>query len=148
MKKLVLSLLTMAMAIPAFSQTENGVQGQPRHRDRSEMIERRTQEMTQKYGLSAEQADKVKALNEKYMVRPFGGPRDGERRQGPPRDRKPSGDNAGPNDQNRGPRGGMRQNMEEYNKELEKIMTEAQYKEYVSDMEKRMAERRNRRQGN
>ena len=94
--------------------------------------------MVKKYALSAEQAEKVKALNEKYMKRgkPQRDMKGGDKPQRPQKD-----GNVGKGNGKRGPRG-MRPNMEEYNKELKLIMNDGQYKAYTADMEKMRAERK------
>ncbi len=141
MKKLILTLLVTCSFAVLNAQTENNDNKQHRHGGNpAEMVEKRTQDMVKKYALSAEQAKKVKALNEKYMKRgkPQRGMKGGDRPQRPQKDGnvgKGKGKGKG------GPRG-MRPNMEEYNKELKLIMNDGQYKAYTADMEKMRAERK------
>ena len=123
------------------AQTENNDNKQHRRGGNpAEMVEKRTQDMVKKYALSAEQAEKMKALNEKYMKRgkPQRDMKGGDKPQCPQKD-----GNVGKGNGNgkRGPRG-MRPNMEEYNKELKLIMNDDQYKAYTADMEKKRAERK------
>ena len=70
MKKLILTLLVTCSFAVLNAQTENNDNKQHRRGGNpAEMVEKRTQDMVKKYALSAEQAEKVKALNEKYMKR-------------------------------------------------------------------------------
>lgn len=55
------------MITAANAQDTNGEKRMNRRFDPQEMVQRRTQQMAEKYQLTAEQAEKVKALNEKYM---------------------------------------------------------------------------------
>ena len=141
MKKLILTLLVTCSFAVLNAQTENNDNKQHRRGGNpAEMLEKRTQDMVKKYALSAEQAEKVKALNEKYMKRgkPQRDMKGGDKPQCPQKD-----GNVGKGNGNgkRGPRG-MRPNMEEYNKELKLIMNDGQYKAYKADMEKKRAERK------
>lgn len=149
MKKTILALIATAMLTTATAQTTDNQQKGKRP-DPKEMVEKRTQEMTKKYGLNAEQAAKVKALNEKFT--PKGGPNRGKKkgeRPEPKDGKKPQyggknidGAKTQGKGQGRDHRG--RPNMEQYNKELQQIMTPEQYKAYTADMEKRRAERKER----
>lgn len=149
MKKIILTLLVACSFVALNAQTENaGERKQRRGGNPAEMVEKRTQDMVKKYALSTEQAEKVKALNEKYLKRdrPNRNIKDGNEPPRPPKNgEKPKDkkDFAG-KDGKKGPRG-MRPNMEEYNNELKKILNEAQYKAYTADMEKMRAEREKRR---
>ena len=139
MKKLILTLLVTCSFAVLNAQTENNDNKQHRRGGNpAEMVEKRTQDMVKKYALSAEQAEKVKALNEKYMKRgkPQRDMKGGDKPQCPQKD-----GNVGKGNGKRGPRD-MRPNMEEYNKELKLIMNDDQYKAYTADMEKKRAERK------
>lgn len=146
----------MALSMPVMAQGFNRQGGQ--RFDRTEMIQRRTQQMVERYGLSQEQAEAVKALIEKTTPE-MGGNRNGGQRAERndsvrPRQRRENGNaERGQRGQNRGERGanmnrGQRgggmgfggRNMEEYNNELQKIMTPEQYQKYTDDM-KQMRER-------
>lgn len=156
MKRLLFTLMALAAMTFAMAQSEENVQKKERGNrpDPKEMIEKRTQEMIEKYALSTEQAEKVRALNEKYMK---GGPRGGGRGQRPEmrdgqRPEKPEGEMAdgdkakgGKDGKGRGGRG-RGQNMEKYNEELRTILNDTQYKAYEADMQKRMSERKERKE--
>lgn len=155
MKKVILSLVALvAFSIVSLAQDFNGQR--PQRMDRTEMIKRRTQQMVEKYGLNDEQAAALQALNEKTTPEMGGnrngGPRPERNDSVQPRQRRNDGNvergNRGERGMNRGgqrggQRGGMgfgRRNMEEYNNELQKIMTPEQYQKYTDDM-KQMRER-------
>ena len=143
MKKLILTLLVTCSFAVLNAQTENNDNKQHRRGGNpAEMVEKRTQDMVKKYALSAEQAEKMKALNEKYMKRgkPQRDMKGGDKPQCPQKDGNVGKGNGNGNGK-RGPRG-MRPNMEEYNKELKLIMNDDQYKAYTADMEKKRAERK------
>ena len=84
--------------------------------------------MVQKYGLDEKQAAALKELNEKQMT-PRG---NGQRPQRPEGQQDPR------------PGGNWQEMMKQYNKKRQKIMTAAQFKAYMEDMEKRRQERQNR----
>lgn len=153
MKKVILSFVALvAFSIVSLAQDFNGQR--PQRMDRTEMIKRRTQQMVEKYGLNDEQAAALQALNEKTTpeMGRNGGPRPERNDSVQPRQRRNDGNvergNRGERGMNRGgqrggQRGGMgfgRRNMEEYNNELQKIMTPEQYQKYTDDM-KQMRER-------
>lgn len=143
--------MTMAMA-----QSEENVEKREKGKrpDSKEMVEKRTQEMVEKYALSNEQAAKVKALNEKYMPQMGNRPRGGGRGQRPgmqggQRPERPQGDMKPDSIGKRGNGRGMGQRgerMKQYNEELRTILNEAQFKAYEADQEKMMKERKERRE--
>lgn len=164
MKRFIMTLLALATMTFAIAQSEEntGKRERGNRPDRKEMIAKRTQEMVEKYALSTEQAEKLKALNEKYMMK--GGPRGGRGQRpgmmgGKPdgqtgataakgeRPEKPQGDTQAQG-QRRGDRGGrgMGPDMTKYNEELKAILNDTQYKAYQADQEKRMKERQQRRE--
>lgn len=128
--------------------------------DRTEMVKRRTDETVKRYGLNEEQAALLLELNTKHadkMMPGRRGPRpDGRRGMGremrqpgqrPDFQRNDSLAREGrPN--MRGNREQMQKEMEEYDAEVKKIMTEEQYNAYKADREKMMRERPQRRQAN
>ena len=161
MKKFILSLFALvAFSMTSMAQGFNGQRGQ--RMDRTEMIKRRTQQMVEKYGLNDEQAAALQALNEKTTPEMGGnrngGPRPERNDSVQPRQRRNNGnvergqrngnrEERGGNMNRGGQRGGQRggmgfggRNMEEYNNELQKIMTPEQYQKYTDDM-KQMRER-------
>ena len=78
MKKIMMvTLIATALSLSTMAQENNGQQGRPRM-DRSEMIQRRTDEMAKQYGLDAKQQKKLLKLNKKYPeAMPFMGRRPG-----------------------------------------------------------------------
>lgn len=140
MKKLIFTMIAMVIATTSFAQPDGQ---RPQRMDPKEMIAKRTEDMTKKYNLSSEQAEKVKALNEKFMSRR--GPR--PEANGQERPKQPRQGMGGGGNHRGGGFGGMRKHMEEYNNELKQIMTEEQYKAYTTDMEKMREERKGRQGG-
>lgn len=161
MKKFILSMVAvMALSMPVMAQGFNRQGGQ--RMDPTEMIKRRTQQMVEKYGLDEKQAAALQALNEKNLSQMRGnrnnGPRPERNDSVQPRQRRENanGNNGGQRrerNMDRGQRGGNMgqgqrgggmgfggRNMEEYNNELQKIMTPEQYQKYTDDM-KQMRER-------
>lgn len=149
MKQFILSLIAMlAITASAFAQFQ-GDNGQRPRFNREEMIKARTEMMVKKYGLNAEQAAALLALNEKQMPM-MHHPRHGQQpekadstAQRPRREGKKAEGMGERKD--RGHRFGG-QNIEAYNAELQKIMTAEQYKSYQEDMEKMRKEGPRRRQ--
>lgn len=134
MKQILLTMLAVVMITAANAQDTNGEKRMNRRFDPKEMVQRRTQQMAEKYQLTAEQAEKVKALNEKYMElarryrdqrpeRPEG--ERGERGNRPPRGVSQWGPGFGNPD------------MSKFNEELKGILTAEQYKAYEEDIAKR-----------
>ncbi len=160
MKKTILAIAAALMMSVNMTAQENTAENKNERQrpDMTEMVKHRTDETAKKYGLNEEQTAKLLELNTKYMGQM--GPRRGGMREGrgmrPDSMRhqrqRPEGEmkegqrpNARPemrgqHPERRGDRQGFRRNMEEYNNELKKIMTEEQYKAYQEDMEKRMKE--------
>lgn len=145
MKKFILSMIAACAMTTAVCAQDNAQQGERRRFDPAQMIEMRTKRMVETYKLTEEQAQKVKELNEKFMKnmgqRPQRPEGDGQQPQTGERRERRGGDNAQrPQGGQRGMRNGFG-NTEEYNKELQQILTEEQYKQYQEDMEK-MRQRR------
>ena len=159
MKQIVISIAAMLMlTTAAMAQEEQGQRPQRQRMDRTEMIQKRTDDVVKKYGLDEKQAKQLLSLNTKFAdkmggrrgMRPDGhGQRPDRRGQRP--DMKQNNMKA-PNDTARmrrpdGPRPNreqMEENMKAYDKELQEIMTAEQYKAYKADMEKRRQEGRQR----
>lgn len=146
MKKFILTIIAaLSIGSVAMAQNENG--RRPRM-DRSEMIKQRTEMMVKQYGLNAEQAAALQALNEKTMNQMGGQRRDGQRPEGgdsarvrPQRRNSEASGQGNGGQRNRFGQGGQRfggQNNEAYENELKKIMTEEQYKVYQDDRKKMM----------
>jgi len=164
MKKIVLAVIaamTMSIGSATAQDVQNGKQQERKRMNQKEMIQKRTEETVKQYGLNEEQAGKLLELNKKYAgklrgpqgrhpnnMRPGGRPergfegkmtdmpKDSMKRQGPPQ--KIDGE------QMKAAREEMRKNMEAYEAELQKIMSEEQYQAYKADMEKRMKDGRRR----
>lgn len=146
MKKLVLTMMAVAMMTTAMAQNNEGQMPRGNRMNPKAMIERRTQHMVETYSLTAEQAEKVKALNEKYLGQMGRGDR-GPRPEGMNRNRPERPQNAEGNRPERpqgGPRGFGRTDMTKYNEELKTILTEEQFKAYEADQAKRMQQMQER----
>ena len=160
-KVLMIALMAASVSLSAMAQE----QGQ-RNFDPTEMAQRRTDMMAERYGLDDSQKGKLLELNKKYpgmmMMGPrMGGPRpsgggDGQmRRQGPPQGngdnkqaeqmqgQRPSfGPGQGPG---RGPGRFDPEQMKEYEEALKGILTDEQYQKYEADKKERMERMQQRR---
>lgn len=153
MKKIILGLMA-AMTIGATAMAQSQVA------DRSEMIQKRTESVAKKYGLSDEQKQKLLELNTKYadIMGPSMRMR-GNRGNGGAMMQRP-GSNFGARPENGDSaalgrfrlseeqrarlderRKQMKEQREAYNKELQAIMSDEQYKSYTADMEKLLQRR-------
>lgn len=153
MKKIILGLMA-AMTIGATAMAQSQVA------DRSEMIQKRTESVAKKYGLSDEQKQKLLELNTKYadIMGPSMRMR-GKRGNGGAMRQRP-GSNFGARPENGDSaalgrfrlseeqrariderRKQMKEQREAYNKELQAIMSDEQYKSYTADMEKLLQRR-------
>ena len=164
-KVLLIAVMAASVSLSAMAQEQQRREG--RNFDRSEMIQRRTDMMAERYGLNDNQKMQLLELNNKYSDTMFGGPRMGGRPGGRPQGRPggdgqrtqqqtPPSDNAqagqgqprGPRPgQGRGPRHFDPEKMKEYEAGLKSIMTEEQYAKYEADRQQRM-QRRPPRQAN
>ena len=155
----MIALMAVSVSFSAMAQ-EQGQRGL-RNFDPTEMAQRRTDMMVERYGLDQSQKEKLLELNKKYpgmmMMGPrMGGPRpggggDGQmRRQGPPQgngdnqqagqgqgQRPAFGPGQGPG-QGRGPGRFDPEQMKEYEEALKGILTEEQYQKYEADRKERM----------
>lgn len=150
MKKIILGLMA-AMTIGATAMAQSQVA------DRSEMIQKRTESVAKKYGLSDEQKQKLLELNTKYAD--IMGPSMRMRGNGGAMRQRP-GSNFGARPENGDSaalgrfrlseeqrarlderRKQMKEQREAYNKELQTIMSDEQYKSYTADMEKLLQRR-------
>ncbi len=153
MKKIILGLMA-AMTIGTTAMAQSQVA------DRSEMIQKRTESVAKKYGLSDEQKQKLLELNTKYAdimgpsMRMRGNRGNGgAMRQRPGLNfgaRPENGDSAALgrfrlSEEQRARlderRKQMNEQREAYNKELQAIMSDEQYKSYTADMEKLLQRR-------
>lgn len=139
-------MLTVSITMSAQDNNRPSRQGF----DPAKMVEQRTEMMVKKYGLDEKQAAALKALNEKSLPQArMNGNRqrpekvDTAKAQRPRAERGQRGmgnrqGEAGARQRGMGGRqGGSRggAQFEEYNKELQKIMTPEQYKAYQEDMQ-------------
>ena len=153
MKKIIMAIVAaIALSATAVAQDQNRQERERRQQpDRTEMMKRRTAEMVKTYGLNEEQAQQLLELNTKFADRMGGFQRGGNNDRRQQMERRPQrngqqGDTLNTDEQRqRVSREGMEdrrkemeQSREEYAAELQKIMTEEQYKAYQADMQKRM----------
>lgn len=162
MKKIVLAAMMAFMVSGTVLAQDGRPEGGMPKFDKSEMIEKQTNQMVEKYGLDKKQAKKLLKVNKAYAdkLRPMHGPHMGP---GP----RPDGDKGPRPDGNQGPRPDAKQgqrpemkdstrrppfdkerfeammkeertNREAYNKELKKIMTVDQYAKYEESMKQKM----------
>lgn len=150
------AIAVFALSMSAQAQEENKLQ-RPMKKDKTEMVQHRTNEMVKQYGLNDKQAQQLQALNEKYADKM--GPGRGHRHHGgrpdgfgdkKGRDFKDGKHHKGDSvrgqrpqmtDEQKAKMTQMRQErmaaMKEYDKELQTILTADQYKAYKDDMQKR-----------
>lgn len=154
MKKIVLAIVAaITLSATAMAQNENNQRRERRQQpNRTEMLKQRTDEMVKTYGLNEEQAQQLLELNTKYadkMGAMGGFQRGGNDGRRPQMDRRQQRGTQGGDTVQAQPQRPTRENMEERRKEMEqnreayaaelqKIMTEEQYKTYQADMQKRM----------
>lgn len=139
MKRMICAAAAMLlMSTATMAQEETKQEKRPRM-DRTELIQKRTNDMAQKYGLNKEQTQQLLSLNTKYAEK-MRGPR-GHRPQGRPGGRQESGSHPQRAGQAR-PQDGV--NMKAYDEELQKILTPDQYKAFSEDRAKRMKDRGHR----
>ena len=150
MKKMLLAIAATMMMTAAMAQDDNKpAKREEAKPDRTEMLKKRTDDVVKQYGLNEEQSKKLFELNSKYadkMGRGFRGqqPPRGDRRRGfgSGNDDKQQRGNRVMTDEQRKEMQARRQEQEkarnEYEAELQKIMTPEQYTAYKADMEKRM----------
>lgn len=151
MKKMIMAMFA-AFMLSNYAMAQDEKNSERQQPSMEQMAQRRTDEMTKKYNLTEEQSAKLLELNKKYAdMRPMG-PRLGHR-QGM---RSPEGkrQHQAPDSLKQTRMKGahtkvnfqeMKKKMEEYNAQLQTILTEEQYAAYKSDREKMM--RRGPRQG-
>ncbi|MBR6979937.1 MAG: DUF4890 domain-containing protein [Prevotella sp.] len=166
MKKVIMiALMAASVSLSAMAQ-EQGQRG--RNFDPTEMAQRRTDMMAERYGLDQGQKEKLLELNKKYpgmgMMGPrMGGQRPGGggdrqmRRQGPPQGNgnnqqggqmqgQRPGFGPGQGGPGRGPGRFNPEQMKEYEEALKGILTDEQYQKYEADRKERMERMQQRRQ--
>lgn len=150
MKKMVLALIAaMTMTTAMTAQENNNQNRERRHFDRTEMMKKRTEQMVKTYGLNEEQAKQLEELNTKFAEKmaPGRGFRQGGNRGQRPEIKEKKDmvrpdslkGNMRPHRDMNANFEKMRQSREEYDTELQKIMTEEQFKAYKADEAKRMS---------
>lgn len=159
MKKFFLTFIAvLALSSGVMAQQSNGPRRGGQRMDPTEMINRRVQQMAERYNLTEEQKTAVMALNQKYFTQQ--GQRqnaDSVRAQRPQNDsvraerpRRSQGEarQGGNRQQGWGRQGGngFGRNMEAYNEELKAILTPEQYAAYEKDQQE-MRNRMGGRQG-
>lgn len=142
MKKIVLALAAALMMSTSMQAQENNDNRERRQYDPEKMVEKRTEQTVKAYNLNEKQAAQLLELNKKYMGKMGHRPNRMGRPDG--NHKRPEGQPQAKRDTTKAPRmhqGGDRkqfmENMKAYDEELQKIMTEEQYKAYKADMEKR-----------
>lgn len=148
MKQTILSIAALLMLSTAV-MAQNGQDQRPGQQrlDRTEMIQKRTDDVVKKYGLNEEQAKQLLSLNTKFadQMGPRGG-RPGQGMRPGNRGPRPQGNDSLRHQRRQRPQGEAGQQgrpqrnnqMQAYEEELQKIMTPEQYKAYRADMEERM----------
>lgn len=153
MKRMILTMMAAALvSMTALAQEEKqGQRPEPKF-DKAEMVKHRTDETVKRYNLNSEQAKKLLELNNKYADKMWPRPPHRGHMGGPGRPPKDKGDGkcqcpkpqkddqrpAPPKDEKRAENHKkMKETMEAYNAELQKIMTADQFKSYQEDMQKR-----------
>lgn len=174
MKKIVMTLVAaIMMGSAAMAQDNNSQQPkQGKKRNKTEMAQKRTDDMAQRYGLNQEQTAQLLKLNTEYADK-MGPHRGGPRPAGGRRPRfggggmMPGGGGMMPEGVEMMPGGGdfgdmgpvmddeakmraarhkmreqMRANRQAYNAELKKILTDEQFQKYEADQAQRREHRR------
>ncbi len=160
MKKVIMmTIVAVSLSLSAMAQ-EDGQQQKRQKIDRTEMIQKRTDMMVQRYGLNEEQKNQLFQLNTNYAdaIPMMGGPRrhmgrghnadanKGQNKpQNPPTEMKKDDQNKDKAGRGRGPRGFNPEAMQKYDNALKGIFTEEQYAKYESDKKARMERRPQRR---
>lgn len=148
MKKMMMAIIAMAMSAQMMAQEVRQDDNQRRQFDRTEMLKQRTSETAKKLGLNEEQTAKLLELNTQYADKLR--PQMRGQRQARPQGRRPEG--ARDSVRVRPERGGqqpsredmekmreeMQANQAAYDAELQKILTEEQFKAYKADEQNRM----------
>lgn len=145
MKKMILTIVAVCTlsATTMAQQVNNGDQG-GRKISKQEMIQRRTDRVVKRYGLSDQQAKKLLELNTTYAdkmpMQGFGnrGARPRMNQNGPQADQNKDVDlmkqnSANFKEQNQARRKEMQENMQSYNNELKNILTPEQFAKYQED---------------
>lgn len=133
MKRIICAAAAMLLMSSAIVAQEETKQEQRPRIDRTELIQKRTNDVVKRYGLNEEQAQQLLSLNTKYADK-MRGPR-GQRPQGHRGGRDGNGNQPQHAKQGRPQGGGY---MKDYDDELQKILTPDQYKAFCEDRAKHM----------
>lgn len=137
MMKKVLVMVVAALALTTSASAQNDNDNQKRQRpNKTEMIQKRTDSMVERYGLNKEQAAQLLKVNTTYDGQMMGGPR-ARRMGGPgqPPERRDSVERQRPSkEQMETMRKEMETKKEAYKAEVKKIMTEEQFAKYEEDL--------------
>ncbi len=132
---MIVAALTLTMS--ASAQSDNNEQRQ--RPSKTEMIQKRTDQMVERYGLNKEQAQQLLKVNTTYEGQFMGGPRGprGPRMNGQvqPPARPDSTERKRPSKEDmEAMRKEMSTKMEAYKAEVKKIMTDEQFAKYEADL--------------
>ncbi len=137
-KVLVMIAVALSVTMTANAQSENDRQSQRQRGNKTEMIQKQTDRMVERYGLNEDQAQQLLKLNTSYdgkiMGMPGGrGPRRDGQQQSPMR--RDSTEHQRPSkEQMETMRKEMSAKMDAYKAEVKKIMTDEQYAKYEADL--------------
>lgn len=128
-------VVALTLTVSASAQSNDNQQGERRHPSKTEMIQKRTDRMVERYGLNKEQAQQLLKVNTTYDGQFMGGPRRRMNGQGQPLVRRDSlGVQHPSKEQMETVRKEVRAKMEAYKAEVKKIMTEEQFAKYEADL--------------
>jgi hypothetical protein len=140
MKKLFMAVAALFI-VSSTAMAQNESNQQKEQPNRTEMIQKRTDKMVNRYGLNSDQAKQLLELNTNYAGS-FRGPMMGDHHRG---ERGGMGNRdslqfrnrpAVTNEQKSSRMNEMSEKNDAYNKELQKIMTTEQFKSYQNDQQK------------
>lgn len=133
-KALVMMVAALTLTVSAGAQSQDNQQRQ--RPSKTEMIQKRTDRMVERYGLNKEQAELLLKVNTTYEGQFMGGPRGPRMRgQGQPPMRRDSVERQRPSkEQMEAMRKEMTAKMDAYKAEVKKIMTEEQFAKYEADL--------------
>ena len=142
-KTLIMIAVALTFALSVSAQSEDSKQGERPKFNKTEMIQKQTDRMAERYSLSTDQAKQLLQLNTTYSGQMMGMPGGRGPRPGGPREPGQGIPGGAPADSAQHQRPSkeqmeaMRKEMETkrvaYNAELKKIMTDEQYAKYEAD---------------
>lgn len=140
MKKIIFAAVA-ALLVSTGAMAQDEKKAERRQFSKSEMIQRRTDSMVEKYSLTDAQKTKLQELNAKYADKMTPRGRRGQFRPDGPRGQRPQvADSLKQRPRNMEKSGEKREDfrkvMEEYDAQLKTILTEEQYKAYQEDQKK------------